>query len=89
VCSFSSCLQLITLLFITIVTGFGFLPKDTALHHQAHILKLVQMALKEAQLQPKVSVTSGVSILLRVSSFFLDLWFSRSLVLSFSVLMSS
>mmetsp|Transcript_44549 Transcript_44549/g.112243 ORF Transcript_44549/g.112243 Transcript_44549/m.112243 type:complete len:351 (-) Transcript_44549:1760-2812(-) len=33
--------------------GFGFLPKDTALHHQAHILQLVKMALKEAELEPQ------------------------------------
>ena len=32
--------------------GTGFLPRETALHHQAHILPLVAQALKEAGVSP-------------------------------------
>ena len=34
-------------------TGQGFLPKETAWHHQAHIVALVRAALKEAFPQPE------------------------------------
>jgi len=39
---------------VTYVTppGTGFLPRETAVHHQQHILRLVGEALKEAKLQP-------------------------------------
>lgn len=33
--------------------GEGFLPRDTAKHHQTHILDVLQKALEEAQVQPK------------------------------------
>lgn len=33
--------------------GSGFLPRETAWHHQNHIVALVRTALKEAKLQPK------------------------------------
>lgn len=32
--------------------GQGFLPKDTALHHRAHVVDLVSRALKESKLKP-------------------------------------
>ena len=32
--------------------GTGFLPRETALHHQAHILPLVAQALQEAGVSP-------------------------------------
>ena len=32
--------------------GTGFLPRETALHHQQHIVALVQEALTEARLTP-------------------------------------
>lgn len=32
--------------------GTGFLPRETALHHQQHIVALVQEALREAKLSP-------------------------------------
>ncbi|KAL2630133.1 hypothetical protein R1flu_014819 [Riccia fluitans] len=32
--------------------GHGFLPRETALHHQEHVLPLVQAALKEANITP-------------------------------------
>ncbi|GBG26433.1 tRNA N6-adenosine threonylcarbamoyltransferase [Hondaea fermentalgiana] len=33
--------------------GQGFLPRDTAWHHQAHVVPLVRVALEEAGLEPK------------------------------------
>lgn len=33
--------------------GEGFLPKDTARHHRAWVVKLVKKALREAQISPK------------------------------------
>jgi N6-L-threonylcarbamoyladenine synthase len=33
--------------------GFGFLPRETAYHHQKHVSKLVQLALAEAGLTPE------------------------------------
>ena len=33
--------------------GEGFLPKDTARHHRAWVVKLVKKALQEARLSPK------------------------------------
>jgi N6-L-threonylcarbamoyladenine synthase len=33
--------------------GTGFLPKDTALHHRAWVVRLVKQALKQAGLRPK------------------------------------
>lgn len=33
-------------------TGHGFLPKQTALHHQRHVVPLVAQALKEANVRP-------------------------------------
>ncbi|GAB1602032.1 probable tRNA N6-adenosine threonylcarbamoyltransferase [Argonauta hians] len=33
--------------------GQGFLPRDTAKHHQEYILKVLNQALEEAQIQPK------------------------------------
>jgi N6-L-threonylcarbamoyladenine synthase len=33
--------------------GQGFLPRETALHHQEHIVPLVRLALSEANLSPK------------------------------------
>jgi tRNA A37 threonylcarbamoyltransferase TsaD len=33
--------------------GMGFLPRETAQHHQAHILDLIDQALTEAKIQPK------------------------------------
>lgn len=32
--------------------GHGFMPRETAVHHQAHVVPLVQRALKEAELTP-------------------------------------
>jgi N6-L-threonylcarbamoyladenine synthase len=43
--------------------GTGFLPKDTALHHRAWVVKLVKQALKQANLKPSdvdvISYTRG------------------------------
>jgi hypothetical protein len=39
-------------LVLNLETGTGFLPKDTAIHHQTWILRLVQDALKESKLVP-------------------------------------
>ncbi|RWS16943.1 putative tRNA N6-adenosine threonylcarbamoyltransferase-like protein [Dinothrombium tinctorium] len=33
--------------------GEGFLPRDTAKHHQDHVIKLLKLALKEAGVEPK------------------------------------
>lgn len=45
--------------------GHGFLPRDTAWHHQQHVVALVRLALQEAQLQPKditcICYTKGAS----------------------------
>ena len=43
--------------------GTGFLPRETALHHQQVIVPLVQECLKEANLTPKVSDRTRVFIL--------------------------
>lgn len=40
---------------VTFITppGEGFLPRDTAKHHRAHVLEVLQKALDEAKLEPK------------------------------------
>jgi N6-L-threonylcarbamoyladenine synthase len=40
---------------VTYITppGTGFLPRETAQHHKAHIIEMVQVALDEAKLKPE------------------------------------
>lgn len=46
-------------------TGQGFLPKETAAHHRAHILALIKAALQEAKIDPTridcIAYTKGKS----------------------------
>ena len=46
-------------------TGEGFLPKETAAHHRAHVLELIKNALIESKLSPNeldcICFTQGIT----------------------------